>query len=711
MGYLRAGNANTQITKYSGLQVQTTSSSVPVPIAYGANILAPNCFWYRNFRAQPQRSGGKGGGKGGGGGGGTPSSYTYSCAIMMGVGEGPIAGIGRIWQTTTTAVDLAALGLSLFGGGSPQPVWPYLASAFPSEALTYPGVAYVCNANYNLGATASVGDNNFEVLGILHGTGVNGVDADPAQVISDFLTNPQYGVGFPGASIDATSLFANSGDSSYQTYCWANYLAISPVLNMQETASSILTRWLQLTNSTAVWSGGMLKIIPYGDSAITGGSAASRRTWTPNLTPVYDLTDEDFLHTEGEDPVKINRSDPYAAYNSQAIEIQSRSDAYNTGPFVAFDQSAINRFGLRIGSTVTAHEICDAQVAQTAVQLILQRGLYIRNTFVFKLSMEFCLLDPMDLVTLTDPALGLNKTVVRIVEIEEDADGALTVTAEEFPQGVATATQYPSQAKSSGSPNSDVAPQPVNPPLMIEPPPNLTGNAAQLWIGVSGQNGDPNWGGCVVWASLDGNSYAQVGRIAAPARQGVLSAPLPAPTGGNPDTLGTLAVELTASGGALASTTAASAAAGVTLCYVDGEYLSYSTATMTAACKYGLTGLYRGLGGSSAAAHKSGATFCLLDSALLTYDIPNAQIGSTVTLKFQSFNIFGGGLEDVSTCVAYPHTLQGTGMTGPVASALAVGAALDYGHVSGDAIGESDDFGTVSSPATTIIDLGNVTSN
>ena len=74
MGFLRAGNTNTQITKYSGLQVQTTSSSVPVPITYGANILAPNCFWYENFRANPNHSGGKGGGKVGGGG--TPSSYS-----------------------------------------------------------------------------------------------------------------------------------------------------------------------------------------------------------------------------------------------------------------------------------------------------------------------------------------------------------------------------------------------------------------------------------------------------------------------------------------------------------------------------------------------------------------------------------------------------------------------------------------------------------
>ena len=69
MGFLRAGNAGTQITKYSGLQVQTTSSSVPVPISYGANILAPNCFWYQKT-SRPIRSlrGAKAGARAGAGG-------------------------------------------------------------------------------------------------------------------------------------------------------------------------------------------------------------------------------------------------------------------------------------------------------------------------------------------------------------------------------------------------------------------------------------------------------------------------------------------------------------------------------------------------------------------------------------------------------------------------------------------------------------------
>ena len=54
-------------------------------------------------------------------------------------------------------------------------------------------------ASYHLGDTAAIGNHNFEVFGVLAGTGVNGIDADPAQVIYDFLTNAQYGCGFNAA--------------------------------------------------------------------------------------------------------------------------------------------------------------------------------------------------------------------------------------------------------------------------------------------------------------------------------------------------------------------------------------------------------------------------------------------------------------------------------------------------------------------------------
>jgi Putative phage tail protein len=687
----------TTVTEYYGLQVQGTSGAVPVPIIYGRNIVAPNIVWYQNFRAWPTSSG-KGGGKGGGGR--HTTSWTYTADVIMGVCEGPIDEIGQVWQSSPVAYSLPALGLTLYNGSTPQAVWPYLEATYPSQALTYPGTAYVCAANWYLGPSGGINTNNFEVYGVLAGTGFNGIDADPAQMIYDFLTNSQYGVGFPAASISSDSLY-NSTDG-YQVYCRAAGLALSPVLNRLERASSIVSRWLQLTNSTAVWSDGMLKIIPFADSVITGNGA----TFAPNTTPLYSLTDEDFIHSHGEDPVQIIRSDPYSLPNWQSLEIQGRSDNYNTGPVTVWDQSMIDRFGLRVGSTITAHEICDIGIAQNSGQLILQHALYIRDAYKFKLGPEFCLLDPMDLVQLTDAALGLDATTVRITDIEEDDTGVLTITAEEWPGGVATGVAYPIQVVSNGAPSASNTPNAINAPLIIEPPPALTGNTVELWIGVSPQNGDPNWGGCNVSASLDGATYAEVATIDAVAKQGVLSAALPAYAGANPDATDMLSVNLTESGAAMASTSSASAAAGVTMCYVGGEYLSYTTATLTAASQYRLAGLYRGQGGSTPSGASNGAAFCLLDSSILKYAVPNAEIGQTIYLKFQSFNIFGGGLQDLSSCTAYSYTVSGAGLLGAVASALAAGTPMDFGAVAGSAISKADDFGSATAAVTSVVDLG-----
>ncbi len=39
----------------------------------------------------------------------------------------------------------------------------------------------------------------------------------------------------------------------------------------------------------------------------------------------------------------------------------------------------------------------------------------------------------MDIVLISDAALGLTNAAVRILQIEEDANGELTITAEEIP--------------------------------------------------------------------------------------------------------------------------------------------------------------------------------------------------------------------------------------------------------------------------------------
>ena len=691
---------------FSGLAVQTATAAAPIPISYGVTRLAPNIIWQNGVAAIPQYTS-AGGGKGGGGS--TVSGYEYYCWVMYAIGEGPVRSVGTIYNGQGV-YPYGSYGLSLLTGTTPQAPWgPALANAaFAPAALNYNGTAYMASSDFDLGSSASVPSIAFEVYGLLQATTqtVNGYDADPAVCVQDFLTNPQYGVGFPPVSISAATLFGAGGDASYQTYCKAAGLAFSPALTDQETANSILTRWLQLTNTAAIWSGGQLKFVPYGDMAIIGATAAA--TFAPSTTPVYGLSDDDFVAEDGEDPVQVARLDPYAVANVQRLECFDRANQYAATPVEARDQNAIEQFGLRIGSTVTAHEICDLGIGLIAAQLILQRGLYIRNSYSFKLSWECCLLEPMDIVTLTDAGLGLAATPVRITAIEEDAEGLLAVTAEEFPGGTATVAAYAAPVNQATLVNRNVAPAPVNAPVIVEPPAQLTGGAPQIWAAVSGgtnDQADPNWGGANVWVSRDGTTFSQVGQVTAPARQGIAAVALPAFAGANPDMADTLAVDLGESGGVLSSASVTDAANGVTLAVVDHELLAYATATLTAMNRYALTGLQRGLYGSQAAAHAAGAPFARLDGAIFKYTLPAGTIGTPLTLKFQSFNIYGGAAQDLSTCAPYTVTPVGSGLFGPTAQEIATGASFDEGLAS-QAATQTDDYGQASDPYTSPLDDG-----
>jgi hypothetical protein len=653
-------SSNTTAPAYTGLQIQTAVSTLPVPLAFGTNRLAPNLTWRGNFQTIANTTTTSSGGKGGSSSS-SSTTYTYTVAAIMALCEGPISGVGTVWKGQST-YTLAGLGLTLFSGATPQPAWGWLQGYQPDEALSYAGTAYVAASAYDLGSSASLDNHNFELYALQTGTGANGIDADPALVIQQFLTNLQFGVGFPAASIDISTLLGATGDSSYQTYCKALGLCISPFLTDQETAQSILQRWLQLTNTAPVWSGTVLKFIPYGDEAATGNGV----TFAPDVTPIYDLDDTDFVFEEGTDPVEILRSDPSDAYNVERLEIMDRANAYAVTPVEARDQNAVELYGLRIDSTYTAHEICDPNVAAIAGQLILQRNLYVRNTYKWKLSWEYCLLEPMDIVTLTRPAQHLDKVAVRITNVSEDEGGILAFTAEELPAGVATAALYPKQGKNPYAVNRNVAADPVNPPVIFEPSAALTGSGAQVWIGASGGAAgvcDPNWGGADVWVSPDGTTYEKFGTISGPARQGALTAALPAFLGTGADTANSLCVNLAESGGVLANATEADAQACRTLCWVDGEIIAYATATLTGPYRYTLTYLERGLYDTAIAAHAAGTLFLRLDQAIFKYGLPEAYVGQDIRIKLPSFNVYGGGAQSLDEAVAYTLTPTGAGYT------------------------------------------------
>lgn len=167
-----------------------------------------------------------------------------------------------------------------------------------------------------------------------------------------------------------------------------------------------------------------------------------------------------------------------------------------------------------------------------------------------------------------------------------------------------------------------------------------------------------------------------------------------------------MSVNLAESGGALSSTSSTGAQNAVTLAIVDNELLSFETATLTGTDCYNLTTLYRGLFGTVATSHASGAPFARLDTAVFEYDLPANYIGQTIYLKFQSFNIFGGGFQDLSACAVYSFVPTGQGVSDPIAAQLATHVALDLGLVTQTPPAASGDLGGFVGAILDAIDLG-----
>jgi hypothetical protein len=416
------------------LRYNTSQAGSPIHLCYGTCRVSVNLIEFWGFTGS---SGGKGGKGLGGSGGKKGSNQSYAVDVAFGLCQGPVSfsgashGIGgnnRIWSNGGIAAGLGAVGLNGYAGNDGQAPDPVFASADPNTpVLGYSGTCYVTGTPMQLGGTPALPSLQFEVTGVAAGTAGADFpdDARPDRIVTDLLTNSRYGAGFPAAHLDTAGSLADWGN-----YCQAAQLAMSLLLDRQQPCARWLEEIAQLTVAAVVWSGTMLKIIPYGDQALSANGAS----WTPDLTWQYSLGDGDFIDFGGgSDPVTLTRSDPAQATNWLSVEYMDSANRYNPQVLPVWDQGLIDQYGLRSEASVQAHEFTNPTSAGVAAQLMLQRKAYVRNTYQFKLGWRYSLLEPMDIVLLTDATLGLAGAAVRITQIDEDDNGELTVTAEEIP--------------------------------------------------------------------------------------------------------------------------------------------------------------------------------------------------------------------------------------------------------------------------------------
>ena len=649
------GGTAQQAPLAAGLRVQTSTQGRPLPIGWGTNRLGGNLIWYGSFGQVDIKSlvgkGGHGSGGKSGKGGQQQQQPNYKVAIAVGLCEGPIVSVNKVWSGSAQFTSPAAVGISGFStfvGDYAQGPWSYLTTNFPGQDLNYRGIAYMAGSLISLGSVPQLPQYSWEIsFSFRFNPGGGIVDANPSDIINDALTNVDYG---------CNPAIALGSFTQYSNYCVASGLFMSPVLDAQETFASFIQKILDLTNSTCVWSApGVLNLIPYGDKSVTGNGA----TYTPALTPQYNLTDDDFIVDQNSPPIQSTRTDPADAVNQMYIECVDRANDYNTAQIEWKDQGMIDRYGLHPESSVVQGRYFTLPaIAALSVQLMGRRKLYIRNTHKFRLPIQYSRLEAGDLVTLTEAQSGMVNQLVRLTVVDYgDADTeSIDCEAEELPIGHAAPAAYGSTSSSGAVINYNASPGSVSTPTIFDAPEILTETGFEVWAAVAGTGSD--WGGCQVWASTDNATYSQVGTTVGRSRYGVLSGAFA--LGTDPDTVNICPVDLTTSLGSLTSGTQNDADSNNTLCLVGTELITFQTATLTAANRYNLGAyLRRGVFNTPINAHSPAERFVRLDQGLFKLAYDPANVGKTIYLKFPSFNQYGGAVEDLASVPAYAFVIGG----------------------------------------------------
>lgn len=655
MGFLfpsPPSNASKQAEPLARIQLQTSSYGNPLPIVYGTQRVTGNLIWYDEFKSEKhekKENVGKGGGEV------SSVEYSYSACIMLALCEGPISAFHRVWRDKDVFVSPSPAGFeaNFHGARSAPTPWAHLTSVHTAKAIGYAGTAWIAAAKLDL-PNAELRNHSIEVEGFAalyphtytepapRSNVQTNYDAHPTDIITDLLTSVDYGLGW-----DASRLVMNVGtdgttSSSFTHYVHALGFYLSLVLSEQATALDIVGGLLAATNSAAVWSQGQLKFLPYGDTAATGNSF----TFTPNLTVQYSLTIEDFLPVADMDPIQVERSNLQDTYNSVPVEFTDRTQDYKSSVVEDPDQADAEAYGVRKAAPISAKFVTRSDVALALSRLAAQRSIWIRNTYKFKLPQRYILLEPMDLVELTEPKMGLDAQVVRIKSISEDDEGNFEVEAEEWPFGIGTHVRYTPQIGDGTANDFNVDPGNANAPIGLVPTLQLTKGDLEFWLVTSG---GPQWGGAEVWVSDDNTTFAFAGTAFA-AVYGTITSNISSGAS-------TIPVDLSTSSGTLASTTAAGATDDLTRMWIDGEVFSYQTATLTGANAYSLTGVLRARQSTTAASHLSGAEVIRLNENVFTHPLAYSRLGQTLYVKLVSFNKVGGAKQDISLLSSYSFAI------------------------------------------------------
>jgi Putative phage tail protein len=605
-----------------------------------------------------------GGGPHGGGGG--PAQFI----------NGVLYG-GNMGQAVNTEVETGGTFSVTEAGGPSGGSYNISVTGNPGQVLGYTGIAHVDYLPAYAGEEGDLQNNVYEIITPdAYGGGI--VDCNPVQCMYRVLTDIRWGLGnrFPIGCIDGSSngtwgtSVSTGGTRSVNSTAWtyfaANNFFISPVIDSQDTAASVMSKWLEAGMCGAYMSEGLLKLCPIATVSVAGNGC----TWEAPQDYVVAFDDDDFLDTGNKDRIKVKRTSAADAFNKVQISFDDRTNQYFDDLCQEWDQAAINRYGEAKEDPQKFDFIHTLAAARfTAIQRV-KRLQYDRGEYTFNVPLAYGYVECGDPILVTTSSiwaagnnnlqLGFNNVPMRVKKIVDtgNVETGLEITCEDYP-AVGMMPVLNNKGNTSVATANQFAPPGDTEAILFEPTSRLNVyGQAQVWIGVTGV-GD-NWGSCNVYVSDDDTSYLMVGTIGTAARLGTLVDSLP--TGDDPDTVNSLVVQLEESCPALDAGTTTDADNLNTMCFVDGEIIGYSACTATGQNQYTMdTYLRRGQVGTNIESHVAGAAFMRLDSTIFKYAYDPRWVGQTLYFKFQSVNKWGNSPQPLSSLTPVSFVVNGLG--------------------------------------------------
>jgi hypothetical protein len=130
--------------RLSDLEVMASTVGAPIPRIYGRARLSGQLIWATNLEEVIDTRSDSSGGKSMGGGTKvttTTTTYSYFANLAVGLCEGPISGVNRVWADGKP-LDLSTLTFRVYLGDDTQTTDPLIA-AKEGQAPAYRGLAYV----------------------------------------------------------------------------------------------------------------------------------------------------------------------------------------------------------------------------------------------------------------------------------------------------------------------------------------------------------------------------------------------------------------------------------------------------------------------------------------------------------------------------------------------------------------------------------------